>query len=89
MEVAGQNSRRLHGGSISTRLSRDISQTPYELAFAYADRIGVVVEINDDDVYGAILVRFSEGLQFRYTRSELLFLALLPSHLSRSSGRVA
>ena len=55
----------------------------------YAGRIGVVVEINDDDLYGAILVRFSDGLQFRYARPELLFLALLPSHLSASSGRVA
>ena len=55
----------------------------------YAGRIGVVVEINDDDVYGPILIRFSDGLQFRYKRSELLFLALLPSHLSRSNGRVA
>ena len=55
----------------------------------YAGRIGVVVGINDDDLYGAILVRFSDGLQFRYTRPELLFLALLPSHLSVSSGRVA
>jgi len=55
----------------------------------YAGRIGAVVEINDGDVYGPILVRFTDGLQFRYTRSELLFLALLPSHLSRSNGRVA
>ena len=51
----------------------------------YAGRIGIVIEINDDDVYGALLVRFSDGLQFRYTRSELLPLALLPAHLSRSS----
>jgi hypothetical protein len=55
----------------------------------YTGRIGIVIEIDDDDVYGAILVRFSDGLQFRYTGSELLPLALLPSHLSHSSGRVA
>jgi hypothetical protein len=55
----------------------------------YAGRIGVVAEINNDDVYGPVLVRFSDGLQFRYTQSELLFLALLPLHLTRSNGRVA
>lgn len=55
----------------------------------YAGRIGIVNEINDDDRYGAVLVRFSDGLQFRYTWSELLPLALLPSYLSHSSGRVA
>jgi hypothetical protein len=52
-------------------------------------RIGTVVEINHDDLYGAVLVRFSDGLRFRYTWSELLPLALLPSYLSHSSGRVA
>jgi hypothetical protein len=41
----------------------------------YAGQVGIVVEINDDDVYGAILVRFSDSLQFRYTWSEL---SLLP-----------
>jgi hypothetical protein len=55
----------------------------------YAGRIGIVIGIDDDDVYGAVLVRFSDGLQFRYTRSDLLPLALLASHLSHSSGRVA
>ena len=55
----------------------------------YPGRIGVVVEINDDDLYGPILVRFNDGLQFRYKQSELLFLALLPAHLSHSTGRVA
>jgi len=40
----------------------------------YAGQVGIVLEINDDDVYGAILVRFSDSLQFRYAWSELLLL---------------
>jgi hypothetical protein len=55
----------------------------------YPGQMGVVVEINDGDVYGAILVRFSDGLQFRYTPAELLFLGLLPSHLTGPTRGVA
>jgi hypothetical protein len=55
----------------------------------YAGQMGVVVEINDADVYGAILVRFSDGLQFRYTQAELLFLGLLSSHLTGPARGVA
>ncbi len=38
----------------------------------YAGQVGIIVEINDDYVYGAILVCFSDSLPFRYTWSELL-----------------
>jgi hypothetical protein len=38
----------------------------------YAGQVGIVVEIKDDDLYGAILVRFDDSLQFRYTWSDLL-----------------
>ena len=55
----------------------------------YPGQMGVVVEIKDDDIYGAILVRFSDGLQFRYTPAELLFLGLLPSQLTRPTRGVA
>jgi hypothetical protein len=49
----------------------------------YSGEVGIVLEINDDDIYGAILVRFGDSLQFRYTWSELLLLTPLaspPSH---------
>ena len=55
----------------------------------YSGQMGVVVEINNDDIYGAILVRFTDGLQFRYTQAELLFLGLLPSQLTRPARGVA
>ena len=55
----------------------------------YPGQMGVVVEINDGDVYGAILVRFSDGLQFRYRESELLPLVLSASSSSHSSQEVA
>ena len=38
----------------------------------YAGQIGTVTEINNDDVYRPILVRFTDGLQFRYAQSELI-----------------
>jgi hypothetical protein len=53
----------------------------------YAGQVGIVSEINDDDVYGAILVRFSDSLQFRYTWSELLLLTWSASRPPRSSLR--
>jgi hypothetical protein len=55
----------------------------------YAGRIGTIAGINDDDIYGAILVRFADGLQFRYTSSELVFLAPSPSHSPNHSREVA
>jgi hypothetical protein len=51
----------------------------------YAGQVGIVLEINEDDVYGAILVRFSDSLQFRYTWSELLLLTSSASRPPRSS----
>ena len=50
----------------------------------YAGQVGIVLEINDDDVYGAILVRFGDSLQFRYTWSELLLLTPSASRPARS-----
>jgi hypothetical protein len=55
----------------------------------YAGQIGIVVEINHEDAYGPILVRFSDGLQFRYRESELLPLVLSASSSSHSSQEVA
>ena len=51
----------------------------------YAGQVGIVLEINDDDVYGAILVRFGDGLQFRYRWSDLLLLTPPASRPPRSS----
>lgn len=53
----------------------------------YAGQTGIITEINRDDCYGAILVRFSDGLQFRYARSELELLVPSPSDSPHSSGK--
>jgi hypothetical protein len=55
----------------------------------YAGQVGIVLEINDDDVYGAILVRFDDNLEFRYAWSELLLLTSSACRPPRSPGEVA
>jgi hypothetical protein len=37
----------------------------------HGGRVGVLVGIDSDDTYGTHLVRFEDGLRFRYTNDEL------------------
>jgi hypothetical protein len=55
----------------------------------YGGQIGIVEAINSQDRYGAILVRFADGLHYRYTLSEVTAVPPPPADTGKPSQQQA
>jgi hypothetical protein len=60
-----------NGGIKSMFRIGDFVRVKESIRSPHAGRVGVIVGIDSRDTYGTHLVRFDDGLRFRYTGEEL------------------